>query len=113
MGRALGEFEHLVMLALVRLRDDAYGVTIKEEIEAQTGREIFVGAVYTALARMQAHGYVSARVGEPTARRGGRRKKYYRLADPGREALRQSQSALRGMAEGIEAELDAIAEGRS
>jgi DNA-binding PadR family transcriptional regulator len=62
---------------------------------------------------MQNNGYVSAEIGEPTAKRGGRRKKYYSLDDAGREALRQSQSALRGMAEGIESELDAIAEGRS
>jgi len=113
MGRALGEFEHFVMLALVRLREDAYGVTIKDEIEARTGREIYVGAVYTALARMQKNGYVTAEVGEPTAKRGGRRKKYYRLAEAGREALRQSHNALRGMTTGIENELEAIADGRS
>jgi PadR family transcriptional regulator PadR len=52
MPRALGEFEQMILLALVRLGDDAYGVTIKEEIERQPGREIFVGAVYTALARL-------------------------------------------------------------
>lgn len=113
MGRALGEFEHFVMLALVRLREDAYGVTIKDEIEARTGREIYVGAVYTALARMQKNGYVTAEIGEPTAKRGGRRKKYYRLAEAGREALRQSHEAFRGMTTGIESELEAIADGRS
>ena len=110
MGRALGEFEHLILLALVRLGDDAYGVTIKDEIEAQTGREIYVGAVYTALARLQKNGHVASQVGEPTAERGGRRKKFYRLRDSGREALANSQAALRGMAEGIEDELDAITE---
>lgn len=108
MGRVLGEFEHLILLALVRLRDDAYGVTIKEEIEARTGRELYIGAVYTALARLEKNGYVTAEVGEPTAKRGGRRKKFYELARPGRDALRQSQLALRGMSEGIESELDAI-----
>lgn len=113
MGRALGEFEHFVMLALVRLREEAYGVTIKDEIEARTGREIYIGAVYTALARMQKNGYVTAEISEPTAKRGGRRKKYYRLAEAGREALKQSHNALRGMTAGIESELEAIADGRS
>ena len=108
MGRVLGEFEHLILLALVRLPDEAYGVTIKDEIEARTGRELYIGAVYTALARLEKNGYVVAEIGEPTAKRGGRRKKYYQLAAPGRDALRQSQLALRGMSEGIEAELDAI-----
>ncbi len=113
MGRALGEFEHFVMLALVCLGDHAYGVTIKEEIETRTGREIYIGAVYTALARLQKNGYVAAEIGEPTAKRGGRRKKYYRLAGPGREALRQSHDALQGMTAGIESELEAIMDGPS
>jgi len=111
MGRALGEFEHFVMLALLQLGDDAYGVTIKDEIEVRTGREIYVGAVYTALSRLQKNGYVVAELGEPTAKRGGRRKKYYRLDAAGRDALRQSHLALRGMTAGIESELDALTEG--
>ena len=113
MSRALGEFELMILLALVRLEDDAYGVTIKEEIEAQTGREIFVGAVYTALARLQKQDYVSSTVGEPTAKRGGRRKKFYALEQPGRDALARTLEAYRGMTAGIEGQLEAIAGRRS
>jgi DNA-binding PadR family transcriptional regulator len=113
MTRALGEFEQMILLALVRLGDDAYGVTIKEEIERQTGREIFVGAVYTALSRLQKHGCVSASVGQPTAKRGGRRKKFYALEPAGEAALSRTLEAYRNMSRGIEGQLEAIAGRRS
>ena len=109
MPRALGEFEQLILLSLVRLGDDAYGVTIKGEIEEQTGREIFVGAVYTALSRLQKHGCVSSTIGEPTAQRGGRRKKFYSLEPAGEEMLSRSLEAYRSMASGIEEQLAAMA----
>lgn len=112
VGRTLGEFEQLILLALVRLEDDGYGVRIKEEIERRAGREIFIGAVYTALARLTKAGYVSARMGEPTAKRGGRRKKFYRLERAGQEALSASYSAYRNMTTGIEAELEAMSTSR-
>jgi len=108
MARALGEFEQMILLALVRLGDDAYGVTIKQEIEEQTGREIYVGAVYTALGRLQKHGYVSATVGEPTAARGGRRKKFYALEPEGEAALTRTLEAYRSMTSGIEGQLASI-----
>ncbi len=108
MARALGEFELMILLALVRLGDDAYGVTIKEEIETQTGRELFVGAVYTALSRLEKQGYVASRIGAPTARRGGRRKKFYRLEPAGEAALARSLDAYRGMTAGIEGRLATI-----
>ena len=111
MSRLLGEFEQLILLALVRLGDDAYGVTIKNEIEARAGREVFVGAVYTALARMQRNGYVSSAVGEPTAKRGGRRKKFYRLEPAGEVLLSQAYGAYRGMTDGIEGALEALNSG--
>ena len=111
--KRLGEFEQMILLALVRLGDDAYGVTIKEEIETQTGREIYVGAVYTALARLAKHGCVSSRVGEPTPERGGRRKKFYTLEPAGEASLTRTLNAYRGMTSGIEAELQGIAAGRS
>jgi len=113
MARALGEFEQLILLALIRLGDDAYGVTIKREIEDQTGREIFVGAVYTALSRLQKQGYVSSYVGEPTATRGGRRKKFYALEPAGEAALSRTLDAYRNMSRGIEGHLEAIAGRRS
>jgi len=88
-------------------------VTIKAEIEQQTGREIFVGAVYTALNRLHRQGYVSSTVGEPTATRGGRRKKFYTLEPAGEASLTRTLDAYRGMTSGIEAELQGIAAGRS
>jgi len=113
MARALGEFEQMILLALVRLGDDAYGVTIREEIERQTGREVFVGAVYTALGRLQKQGCVSSSIGEPTAKRGGRRKKFYALEPEGEAALSRTLEAYRRMTHGIEGQLEAIAGRRS
>ena len=108
MGRALGEFEQLVLLSLLHLGSDAYGAAIREEIEQRTGREVFVGAVYTALARLEKAGHVASWIGEPTAERGGRRKKFYRLERSGEGALARSWDTYRGMTDGIEAQLEAI-----
>jgi DNA-binding PadR family transcriptional regulator len=103
----LGEFEQLVLLSLTRLGQDAYGVPIADDIGARTGREISLGAVYKTLERLEDKGLVSSRIGEPTAERGGRRKKHYRIAAVGQRALRQSMAALRNMADGLESELKA------
>lgn len=70
--RALGELEQLVLLAIVALRDDAYGASIQREIESRTGKDIAVGAIYTALDRLESRGAVTSRIGEPTRERGGR-----------------------------------------
>jgi DNA-binding PadR family transcriptional regulator len=113
MARALGEFEQMILLALVRFDENAYGVTIKEEIEQQTGREIFVGAVYTALSRLQKQGCVSSSVGEAAPKRGGRRKKFYALEPKGEAALNRTLDAYRDMTRGIEGRLEAIAGRRS
>jgi PadR family transcriptional regulator, regulatory protein PadR len=82
-----GSFEQLVLMALVRLRDNAYGVTIMEELEARTGKEPSVGAVYTTLERLERKGYVKPRIGEPTPERGGRAKKYFTITAAGRKAM--------------------------
>ena len=108
MARTLGDFETLLLLALVRLKERAYGATIHREIEARTGRSVAVGAVYTGLARLQRSGYVTATVGEPTPQRGGRRKKFYELHPEGAAALSNSMDAHRRMIEGIEDELDTL-----
>jgi DNA-binding PadR family transcriptional regulator len=73
-GDLLGSLEHIVLLALIQLQSNAYGMTVRREIEERTGRNISIGAVYTTLERLQAKGYVSSLVGEPTAERGGRAK---------------------------------------
>ena len=93
----LGEFEHMVLLAILRLGDEAYGVPIRKEIEKQTGRAVARGALYTTLDRMETKGYLSSRVGEPTPRRGGRARRYFTITAPGFAALRSSREALMNM----------------
>jgi PadR family transcriptional regulator, regulatory protein PadR len=83
----LGRFEEIVLLVLVRLRENAYGVPIRREIAERTGREVSFGAVYTTLERLERKGYVSSRLGEPTRERGGRAKRYFRIEAPGVRAL--------------------------
>ena len=97
----MGEFEQLVLLALMRLDNDAYGMQVREEIERRTGREISYGAVYTTLDRLEQKGYVAHRVGEATPERGGRARKYFRALPEGREALRATQQALTVMWEDV------------
>ena len=104
----LGEFEQLILLALLRLRGNAYGVSIRSEIEERTGRNVSSGALYTTLDRMERKGLITSRIGEPTAERGGRRKKFYRPSREGGRALRASYQALRNMAEGLEGEMEAL-----
>lgn len=97
----MGEFEQLVLLAVLRRGNDAYGMEVREEIEARTGREISYGAVYTTLDRLEQKGFVTHRLGEATAERGGRAKKYFRVLPRGSEALRATRRALDVMWEGL------------
>jgi len=90
----LGEFELMVMLALIRLGDDAYGVPISREIEKRTGREAALGSVYAALDRMEERCLVTSRLGDPTAERGGRAKRFFRLTDRGLGEVQSMQQAL-------------------
>jgi PadR family transcriptional regulator len=99
----LGEFESLVLLAVLRLGDDAYGMRIHEELESRARRRPSYGALYTTLERLEQKGYVSSWIGEPTPERGGRAKKYFKVDNMGKAALRQSYGATRRMADGIEA----------
>lgn len=93
-GDYLAEFEQVVLLALARLDTDAYGMSISDEIRDATGREASIPSVYVTLARLQEKGYVSSSTGEPTAKRGGRAKKYFHLEPGGVAALRQSRQML-------------------
>jgi DNA-binding PadR family transcriptional regulator len=102
----LGEFEQLVLLALARQGADAYGVSLCQDITDRTGRDVSLGAVYKTLERMEEKGYIQSRIGEPTAERGGRRKKHYKLLAAGRRALRQSIAALRSMTRGLASDLE-------
>ena len=97
----LGSLEQIVLLALVRLGEDAYGVTVRMEIEKRTGRNLSIGAIYATLARLEAKGYVSSQTGEPTAERGGRAKRHFRVEAAGLRALRTSQRAIENMSAGL------------
>jgi PadR family transcriptional regulator PadR len=102
---ALGEFEQSVLLAIVHLDEDAYGVTIRREIEDRTGRGVAVGALYTALDRLERKGFVTSTMSEPTPERGGRSKRHFTIKTAGARALRQSREILSSMWAGLEADL--------
>ena len=101
MPDRLGSFEQLLLLALLRLGDDTYGVPIRDEIEDRTGRVISPGAIYTALDRLETRGLVRSRLGEPTPERGGKRKRHYRLTSKGGAALAEAHASLAQMARGL------------
>ena len=111
MGTTLGDFEQLILFALIRLGPDAYGVTIRREIESRTGRTISPGALYTALDRMETRGLVSSRLGDPTPQRGGKRKRLYTLDAAGERALARVYDSLRQMASGVATRLRTAKEG--
>lgn len=97
----LGEFEHVILLALLRLEDRAYGVTVRQEIERRTDRDVSIGAVYATLDRLENKGYVSSHRGEPTPERGGRSKRFFRVTADGLNAVSRTHRALRSMTEGL------------
>jgi len=94
---ALGEIEHLVLLALLRLGERSYGVPIMEEIAARTGRNVSRPAVYIALRRLEAKGFVTSRMGEATPERGGRARRYFTLTAAGHRQLHETRTALLSM----------------
>jgi DNA-binding PadR family transcriptional regulator len=102
----LGEFEQLVLFAVVQLDPAAYGAPIRELIEERTGRSISSGALYTTLERLERRGLVGSTWGEPTPERGGKRKRYYTLRPAGREALARSWQAVRALARGAAPKLE-------
>ncbi len=101
MSIRLGEFEQLVLLALIHLADDAYGVTVRREIARRTGRTTSFGTVYATLARLEEKGLITSRLGDATPQRGGRRKKFFRILPAGRLAVSASLKVLRTMTRGL------------
>jgi DNA-binding PadR family transcriptional regulator len=91
----------MVLLALLRLGNDAYGMEVREEIERRTRRDVSYGAVYTALDRLERKGLVAYRMGEATPERGGRARKYFRVLPAGSDALRRASDDLAVMWEGV------------
>lgn len=99
---ALGEFEHLILLAVLRLESDAYGARIIDELEDRTGREISQAAAYIALKRLDEKGLLKSRMESGTAERGDRARRFFRVTAKGRARLRESAQALFGMWEGLD-----------
>ena len=97
----LGEFEHIVVLALLRLGDRAYGVTVRQEIEVRTRREVSIGAIYATLDRLEAKGYVKSNLGDPTPERGGRSKRFFHVTGKGVAAVNRTHRTLQRMSEGL------------
>ena len=100
-GDYLGNFELMLLLALLRLREHAYGVTIAQELEEQTGREVVVASVYAALERLQERGLVTSSVGESTPERGGRAKRYFRITTAGIREVRDARRSLMNLWKGL------------
>lgn len=97
----LGELELMVMLAIVRLEGGAYGVPISQELLEIAGREVALGSIYAALERLEEKGLVVSELGEPTAERGGRAKRFFQVTAAGVEAMTQTQAALTNLWRGV------------
>jgi DNA-binding PadR family transcriptional regulator len=104
----LGEFEQLVLLALLRLGNGAYGASIRREIRERTKRDVPIGSVYVTLARLERKQMVVSYVGLPSKERGGRRRKHYLMNEPGERALGRAFRAMKAMAQGFEGELERL-----
>ena len=107
----LGEFEQLILFSVLELGDEAYGVAIREHIEERTGRVVSSGAIYTTLGRLVARGLVCSRIGEPTAGRAGRPRKFYSMEPAGARALMDAYSTIQTMAGGLISRLANLAAG--
>ncbi len=98
----LGEFEHFVLLALLRLGDNAYGVTVRQEIESRTRRDVSIGAIYATLDRLEVKAYVRSSRGDPTPERGGRSKRFFHVTGNGIQAINRTHNALDRMMQGLD-----------
>lgn len=104
----VGELELVILLAVLRLGDDAYGVTVREVLTGETGREFTLGTIYKTLSRLDEKGYISSRDGEPSPERGGRRKRLYRVEPLGARAMSSSLEGLRRLTRGLGREMEAL-----
>jgi PadR family transcriptional regulator, regulatory protein PadR len=105
--RLLGGFENLLLLAILRLDDRAYGVTIRRTLLEEAGKDVAIGAIYTGLDRLEQKGFVRSWNGEPTPERGGKAKKFYRVTAQGKKALHEMHRAIRRLSQGLEGSLTA------
>ena len=102
----LGEFEQIVLLAILRLQDRAYAVPLREEIQARTGRRVARGALYTALDRLEQKRCLRSRMSVPMAERGGRSRRYFTVTAAGMAAIRASRQTLLRLWSGLEGQLE-------
>jgi len=102
----LGEFEQVILLSIMRLGDEAYGLAIKDELEKVAGRTPSSGSLYTTLDRLEKKGFLRSMAGESTAERGGRPRRYVKLTPQGTAMLAQSRSTLMALWDGLEGALD-------
>lgn len=109
MGHHPGELEQLVLFAVLRLQEDAYGVTIREQIEARTGRPVSTGGIYTILQRLEERGLVVSEIGVGSPDRGGKPRKRYALTPSGARTLETAYEALSSMADGVLGHLRGLA----
>jgi PadR family transcriptional regulator len=100
-GAYLGNFELMVLLTVLRLADDAYGVTISQELEEETDREVVIASVYATLERLQERGLVTSRLGDSTPERGGRAKRYFRITEAGIREVRDARRSLMNLWKGL------------
>lgn len=104
----IGEFEELVLLAILKLGENAYGVSIHDALEEATGRSYSIGALYTTLSRLEDKGLVRSWEGEPTAERGGRMKRYYQVQASGQRCLREAEKARHNLGSNLDAVLGKV-----
>jgi len=102
----LGEFEQIVLLAILRLGDEAYAIPVRDEIARRTGRAVARGALYTALERLETKGCLRSRMSDPRPERGGRSRRYYSVSASGIAALRSARAALLALWKGVESQLE-------
>ena len=102
----LGEFEHIVLLAILRLGDEAYAIPIRREIEERTGRSVARGALYTALERLESKECLQSRMSEPLAERGGRSRRYFTVTRVGLAEIRNWRRSMLRLWQGLEGRLE-------
>lgn len=103
---SLGEFEQLVLLAVMQLGDEAYAVPVRQLIVTRTGRDVARGALYTALERLEAKALLTSRVGEALPERGGRARRYFTVTPDGIALLREARAAVANLSQGLESVLE-------
>jgi DNA-binding PadR family transcriptional regulator len=103
---SLGEFEQIVLLAVLQLGEEAYAVPVREVIDRRAGRKVARGALYTALERLETKGLLSSRMSDPLPERGGRSRRYFTVTPYGLAALREARAALLELWQGLESRLE-------